>query len=131
MLESFLLRQGASDTSMTRLCDVRFTTVQANLNLKEVTVHSKTGDFNPTSLAQVINTDTINQLIVQTWLDRACRCIFLSCKHALDASVNTSNKKVHAYFLCKHCAYRGSHPDFSWVRYRCSIPLIQDASSRT
>ncbi|KAL0071869.1 putative ATP-dependent helicase IRC3 [Marasmius tenuissimus] len=53
------------------LCNVRFTTVQANLNLKEVTVQSKTGDFNPTSLAQVINTDTINQLVVQTWLDRA------------------------------------------------------------
>ncbi|KAF9270115.1 P-loop containing nucleoside triphosphate hydrolase protein [Marasmius fiardii PR-910] len=53
------------------LCNVRFTTVQANLNLKEVTVHSKTGDFNPTSLAQVINTETINHLVVRTWLDRA------------------------------------------------------------
>ncbi|THV07737.1 P-loop containing nucleoside triphosphate hydrolase protein [Dendrothele bispora CBS 962.96] len=53
------------------LCDVRFTNVKANINLKEVTVNSRTGDFNPTSLAQVINTDTINHLVVQTWLDRA------------------------------------------------------------
>ncbi|KAF5374878.1 hypothetical protein D9758_000323 [Tetrapyrgos nigripes] len=53
------------------LCDVRFTTVQAKINFSDVTVNSRTGDFNPTSLAQVINTDTINHLVVQTWLDRA------------------------------------------------------------
>jgi len=39
--------------------------------LSEVTVNSKTGDFNATSLAHVINTDTVNQLVIQTWLDRA------------------------------------------------------------
>ena len=54
-----------------RLCDVRFTSVDANIDLKDVTINSRTGDFNPTSLAQVINTDTINRLVVQTWLDRA------------------------------------------------------------
>ncbi|ETW86880.1 hypothetical protein HETIRDRAFT_456722 [Heterobasidion irregulare TC 32-1] len=53
------------------LCNVRFTTVRANINLKAVTVSSRTGDFNPTSLAQVINTDTVNRLVVQSWLDRA------------------------------------------------------------
>lgn len=53
-----------------RLCNVRFTTVKANINLSEVTVNSRTGDFNPTSLAQVINTSTVNRLVVQTWLDR-------------------------------------------------------------
>ncbi|KAJ3870183.1 P-loop containing nucleoside triphosphate hydrolase protein [Lentinula novae-zelandiae] len=53
------------------LSGVRFTTVQANINLDGVTVNSRTGDFNATSLAHVINTDTINQLVVQTWLDRA------------------------------------------------------------
>ncbi|KIM85139.1 hypothetical protein PILCRDRAFT_817121 [Piloderma croceum F 1598] len=53
------------------LCDVRFTSVRANINLSEVTVNSKTGDFNATSLAHVINTDTVNHLVVQTWLDRA------------------------------------------------------------
>jgi len=58
-------------SKVSRLCDVRFTTVKANINLNDVTVNSKTGDFNPTSLAQVINTDTINHLVVQTWLDRA------------------------------------------------------------
>lgn len=50
---------------------MRFTTVKANINLSEVTVNSRTGDFNPTSLAQVINTSTVNRLVVQTWLDRA------------------------------------------------------------
>ncbi|KAJ4486068.1 P-loop containing nucleoside triphosphate hydrolase protein [Lentinula aciculospora] len=53
------------------LSEVRFTTVQADINLNDVTVNSRTGDFNATSLAHVISTDTINQLVVQTWLDRA------------------------------------------------------------
>ncbi|KAJ7125631.1 P-loop containing nucleoside triphosphate hydrolase protein [Mycena crocata] len=53
------------------LCDVRFTTVHASINLKDVTVNSRTGDFNPTSLAQVVNTETVNNLVVKTWLDKA------------------------------------------------------------
>ncbi|KII93736.1 hypothetical protein PLICRDRAFT_694856 [Plicaturopsis crispa FD-325 SS-3] len=53
------------------LCDVRFTSVKANINLKEVTVNSRTGDFNATSLAHVINTSTVNKLVVRAWLDRA------------------------------------------------------------
>ncbi|KAF7320371.1 DEAD-box family helicase [Mycena kentingensis (nom. inval.)] len=53
------------------LCDVRFTTVRANLDLKQVTVNSRTGDFNPTSLAHVVNTDTVNNLVARTWLDKA------------------------------------------------------------
>lgn len=36
-----------------------------------VTVSTTTGDFNPTSLAHVVNTDSINKLVVRTWLDRA------------------------------------------------------------
>lgn len=54
-----------------RLCDVRFTTVHASINLKNVTVNSRTGDFNPTSLAQVVNTETVNNMVVKTWLDKA------------------------------------------------------------
>ncbi|KAF9822124.1 hypothetical protein IEO21_00118 [Rhodonia placenta] len=53
------------------LCNVRFTSVRANIDLTGVTVNSRTGDFNATSLAHVINTSTVNRLIVQTWLDRA------------------------------------------------------------
>lgn len=53
------------------LSDVRFTSVRANINLKDVSVNSRTGDFNPTSLAHVINTETVNNLVVKTWLDRA------------------------------------------------------------
>ncbi|KAF9457448.1 P-loop containing nucleoside triphosphate hydrolase protein [Collybia nuda] len=55
------------------LCDVRFTSVRANINLQNVVINSRTGDFNPTSLAHVINTDTVNDLIVKTWLDRASK----------------------------------------------------------
>ncbi|KAF7310867.1 DEAD-box family helicase [Mycena chlorophos] len=53
------------------LCDVRFTTVRASLNLEHVTVNTRTGDFNPTSLAHVVNTETVNHLVVRTWLDKA------------------------------------------------------------
>ncbi|KAJ7706233.1 P-loop containing nucleoside triphosphate hydrolase protein [Mycena rosella] len=53
------------------LCDVRFTTVQASINLKDVTVNSRTGDFNPTSLAQVVNTETVNRMVVKAWMDKA------------------------------------------------------------
>ncbi|RDB28788.1 putative mitochondrial ATP-dependent helicase irc3 [Hypsizygus marmoreus] len=53
------------------LCDVRFTSVRASINLKDVTVNTRTGDFNPSSLAHVINTDSVNNLIVKSWLDRA------------------------------------------------------------
>jgi len=45
--------------------------VTANIDLSNVTVNARTGDFNPTSLSQVINTETVNTLVVQTWLDRA------------------------------------------------------------
>jgi ATP-dependent helicase IRC3 len=59
------------DTVPRRLCDVRFTSVRTDINLKNVTVNSRTGDFNATSLAHVINTNTVNRVVVQTWLDRA------------------------------------------------------------
>jgi len=52
---------------------MRFTTVKASLNLKNVTVSTRTGDFMPTSLAHVINTDSINDLLVKTWLDKASK----------------------------------------------------------
>jgi len=50
---------------------VRFTCVQADIDLKEVTINTSTGDYNPTSLASVINTETLNSLVVQTWLDKS------------------------------------------------------------
>ncbi|KAG6862363.1 hypothetical protein C0995_011803 [Termitomyces sp. Mi166 len=53
------------------LCDVRFTSVRANLNLKNVTIDSRSGEFNPSSLAQVVNSKSINELVVKTWIDRA------------------------------------------------------------
>ncbi|VDB99642.1 unnamed protein product [Peniophora sp. CBMAI 1063] len=53
------------------LCNVLFTTVRANIDLKNVTIHSRSGDFNAKSLSHVINTDTINRLVVQSWMDKA------------------------------------------------------------
>ena len=41
------------------------------MNLSDVTINGRNGDFNPTSLAQVINTDTINNVVVRAWIDRA------------------------------------------------------------
>ncbi|KAI0801180.1 P-loop containing nucleoside triphosphate hydrolase protein [Fomes fomentarius] len=76
------------------LCNVRFTTVRANIDLSDVTVNSRTGDFNPTSLAQVVNTDTVNELIVRTWLDKAA-----DRKSTLIFCVNLSHvSKVTAAF---------------------------------
>ncbi|KAI0825051.1 P-loop containing nucleoside triphosphate hydrolase protein [Trametes gibbosa] len=53
------------------LCNVRFTTVRANIDLSNVTINSHSGEFNPTSLAHVVNTDVVNELVVRTWLDKA------------------------------------------------------------
>ncbi|KAI0307989.1 P-loop containing nucleoside triphosphate hydrolase protein [Multifurca ochricompacta] len=55
------------------LCNVRFTTVKANINLKDVTISTHSGDFSATSLAHVINTETLNRLVIQTWLDKAAK----------------------------------------------------------
>ncbi|KAI0735086.1 P-loop containing nucleoside triphosphate hydrolase protein [Earliella scabrosa] len=76
------------------LCNVRFTTVRANIDLSEVTVNTRTGDFNPSSLAHVVNTDTVNELIVRTWLDKAA-----DRKSTLVFCVNLSHvSKVTAAF---------------------------------
>ena len=56
-----------------RLCNVRFTTVRAKLDLAEVTISTRTGEFNATSLEHVINTEAIRKLVVQTWLEKACQ----------------------------------------------------------
>jgi len=55
-----------------RLCDVRFTSVRAQLNLEDVAVNGRNGDFVATSLAQVVNTSVVNELVVKAWIDRAC-----------------------------------------------------------
>ncbi|KIM48248.1 hypothetical protein M413DRAFT_226262 [Hebeloma cylindrosporum] len=55
------------------LCDVRFTSVKAQINLQDVKINSRNGDFNPTSLAHVVNTEAINELVVRSWIDRAAK----------------------------------------------------------
>ncbi|KAG8916856.1 hypothetical protein FRC01_002836, partial [Tulasnella sp. 417] len=71
------------------LCPVTFTTVSAKIDLSGVTISSKTGDFNPTSLAHIVNTDSINKLVVRTWLDRAA-----NRKSTLVFCVNISHVKA-------------------------------------
>ena len=62
----------------TRLCNVKFTSVKAQLNLDDVTINTSNGDFNPTSLAHVINTDAVNRLVVRSWMDKAGLCFNFS-----------------------------------------------------
>ncbi|KAJ3563441.1 hypothetical protein NP233_g8939 [Leucocoprinus birnbaumii] len=75
------------------LCDIRFTSVKASLKLNEVAVNSQTGDFNTTSLAKQINTETMRELIVKSWIDRASDrkstlvfCVNIDHVHALTAT---------------------------------------------
>ncbi|KAJ2920402.1 hypothetical protein MD484_g119, partial [Candolleomyces efflorescens] len=55
------------------LCDVRLTSVRVKLDLSTVALN-KNGDFASTSLARVMNTPSMNELVVRTWLDRAAKC---------------------------------------------------------
>lgn len=82
-----------------RLCNVRFTCVHANIDLSEVTVHARTGDFKPTSLAHVVNTSTVNNLVVQTWLDRAGVPLSFSCTtDSCPDALNTATRKSTLVF---------------------------------
>ncbi|KAG8864213.1 hypothetical protein FRB96_006034 [Tulasnella sp. 330] len=53
------------------LCPMVLTVVRARMDLSDVTINSATSDFAPSSLAKIIDTDAINQLVLGTWLDRA------------------------------------------------------------
>ena len=54
-----------------RLCDVRFTVAPAEMNLSRVSTNRTDGDFNATQLAEVVNTDDLNEEIVRVWRERA------------------------------------------------------------
>jgi len=45
--------------------------VNANIDLSSVTVSKINGDFVASSLAQVMNTEAVNSVVVQSWLDKA------------------------------------------------------------
>lgn len=47
------------------------------MNLSEVKIDGRNGDFNPTSLAHVINTDTVNNVVVRAWIDRAGKLLII------------------------------------------------------
>jgi len=77
VLAVFILFVPSLTVHLDRLCNIRFTSVRTDIDLQGVTISSITGDFNPTSLSHVINTQTVNDLVVKTWLDRACEILML------------------------------------------------------
>ena len=104
---AYIEQNGVSLTSanILRLCEVRFTTVQADIDLSGVTVNSNSGDFNPTSLAHVVNTPVVNELVVRAWLDKAGRSC--SAKTALrddSCCVNAADRKSTLVF-CVNLAH--------------------------
>jgi hypothetical protein len=68
------LNQWRFHLTLHRLCELRFTTVSADIDLSHVKISVATGDFTASSLAHVINDQTVNDLIVKSWLDLACGC---------------------------------------------------------
>ena len=69
--------RGSLAYSLYRLCEARFTTVSADIDLSDVKISVTTGDFTASSLAHIINTRTVNDLMVKSWLDLACK--YLEC----------------------------------------------------
>jgi ATP-dependent helicase IRC3 len=81
-----------------RLCDMRFTSVKTNLNLKEVTLNAQTGDFNPTSLAEQMNQRPINELVVKSWIDRAGKSFLWTCLYILTESMMLADRRSSLIF---------------------------------
>ncbi|KAG8925440.1 hypothetical protein FRC02_009683 [Tulasnella sp. 418] len=52
------------------LSPITYTTVKVDMDLSSVTVQGRTGDFAPSSLARVLDTDAMHDVVVGTWLDR-------------------------------------------------------------
>ena len=86
-----------------RLSPVRFTSVKANIDLSNVTINARSGDFNAVPLARVINTQTINTLVLQTWLDRAGTIMCLGLPDIASADVRfKSAEEVNISILCQY-----------------------------
>lgn len=85
---------------------MRFTSVKASINLQGVTLNSRTGDFNASGLARIINTETINNLVVQAWLDRACTYSERQNRHysLISAPSPASDRKSNLVF-CVNLAH--------------------------
>lgn len=107
---------------MHRLCDVRFTTVRAKINLQDVSINGRNGDFNPTSLAQVVNTDTMNNVVVKSWIDRACTFYDLTM-------LSRPDDHLHSITEVDPCVLRQCRPreraytDFPQIWHRRPLPL--------
>ena len=54
-----------------RLSPPRFTTVRSSVDLTNVR-ECATGDFDIRGLGRAANTDMANEVLIKTWIDRAC-----------------------------------------------------------
>ena len=50
---------------------MRFTVARGNMNLRKVPVSRHSGDFNPIRLAKAVNSTEMNELVVNTWKEKA------------------------------------------------------------
>ena len=73
-----------------RLSPVRFTTVSLGsaLDLDTVSVSASSGEFSLPSLARAVDKSSVNELVVQAWLDNAQPA---GCKSTLVFAVNVSH----------------------------------------
>ncbi|KAJ9092531.1 hypothetical protein QFC21_006762 [Naganishia friedmannii] len=86
------------------LSPARFTTVRVDLKLSKVSVSSSTDDYSATSLAEVMNTPAMNDLIVRVYLDRAgdrkSTLIFcVDLQHVADMTAAFRHAGVDARFV--------------------------------
>lgn len=86
------------------LCPVRFTTIQADLDLNAVRVSQSTGDFNTRSLSVATNTSPTNKLIVRSWLEKAksrrSTLIFATdVQHTIDLTEEFRQAGIDARYL--------------------------------
>ena len=74
--------------------------MRASLNLDSLTVGKETNDFNVSKLAQVINTDTFNNLVVKSWIEKACEVpiIFSRTSWNLTSMLVTANRRSTLVF---------------------------------
>lgn len=105
--------------------------MRANIDFEGVTVNRGTGDFNASSLAHVVNTETVNTLVVESWLDRAGTdsC----CNESPDYKLirKGSNSEINTDFLCKSCSCSRSDSRLSVGWYRCSLYTFKYESTRS
>lgn len=87
------------------LCPIRFTSIKADIDLASVKLSNLNSDFAPSSLAAVVNTDVVNQIVLRAWIDRAhhrrrSTLIFaVNIEHVQDLTHTFRNAGIDARYL--------------------------------